>query len=185
MNTGIIASRYAEALLKYADENSAADTVLQQVRILSSALSSCLPLRNAVYNPQTGRVAEKVALLAKVLGREKISPVLERFLTLVFDNDRGRYLRYILNSFMLRYNESRGISEACLTLAMASDAMEEEIRRFFSVKSGGSLEMEVKVDPSLIGGFVLEVNDGKIDASVATRLAKIKRSLVAKNNSVK
>lgn len=175
MNTGIIASRYADALLKYVKETGEGEVVCRQTEILEEALRT---------SPELVRFLESPALLQKALGEEKMTASLEKFLLLVIRQDRIPYLRYILHYFRMRWYESIGVSPAKLVVSTSSPGLEERIKGIFNDFTGRKLELKTSVDPSIIGGFIFEVADKRIDASISRQLEELRREFIEKNGRV-
>ena len=175
MNTGIIASRYADALLKYVKETGEGEVVCRQTEILEDALRT---------SPELVRFLESPALLQKALGEEKMAQSLEKFLLLVIRQDRIPYLRYILHYFRMRWCESIGVSPAKLVVSTPSPGLEERIKGIFNDFTGRKLELKTSVDPSIIGGFIFEVADKRIDASISRQLEELRREFIEKNGRV-
>lgn len=175
MNTGIIASRYADALLKYVKETGEGEVVCRQTEILEEALRT---------SPALLQATAKVALLQKALGEEKMAASLEKFLLLVIRQDRIPYLRYILHYFRMRWCESIGVSPAKLVVSTPSPGLEERIKGIFNDFTGRKLELKTSVDPSIIGGFIFEVADKRIDASISRQLEELRREFIEKNGRV-
>ena len=175
MNTGIIASRYADALLKYVKETGEGEVVCRQTEILEEALRT---------SPELVRFLESPALLQKALGEEKTTASLEKFLLLVIRQDRIPYLRYILHYFRMRWCESIGVSPAKLVVSTPSPELEERIKGIFNDFTGRKLELKTSVDPSIIGGFIFEVADKRIDASISRQLEELRREFIEKNGRV-
>ena len=177
MNTGIIASRYADALLKYVKETGEGEVVCRQTEILEDALRTSPELVRFLESPALLQATAKVALLQKALGEEKMTASLEKFLLLVIRQDRIPYLRYILHYFRMRWCESIGVSPAKLVVSTPSPGLEERIK-------GRKLELKTSVDPSIIGGFIFEVADKRIDASISRQLEELRREFIEKNGRV-
>ena len=175
MNTGIIASRYADALLKYVKETGEGEVVCRQTEILEDALRT---------SPELVRFLESPALLQKALGEEKMTASLEKFLLLVIRQDRIPYLRYILHYFRMRWYESIGVSPAKLVVSTPSPGLEERIKGIFNDFTGRKLELKTSVDPSIIGGFIFEVADKRIDASISRQLEELRREFIEKNGRI-
>ena len=90
MNTGIIASRYADALLKYVKETGEGQVVYKQVCTLADALAASGDFVRLVESKTLLSVSEKLGLMSKALGEEKMSQSLSKFLGLVL---RQRYVK--------------------------------------------------------------------------------------------
>lgn len=156
MNIGIMSTRYATALLRYVQESGAAERVSTQVVDL-------------LYNG---------ADMASV----KLEPELERFVTLLVEQGRLEYVRLIFHTFLGLYAKSAGIKLVHLVSAVKSSELEEKVRRMIEQQTGCKVVMDATVDPSLIGGFTVEVDDYMLDASVSRQIESIRRQFVIKNN---
>lgn len=217
MNTGIIASRYATALLRLVDETGSGETVAAQVQVLENALDGSPDFRRAVDDPAVSP-DEKLSLFEAALvpagegeteGRtartSSLAPELRRFILLLTRNGRIGYSRLIFRSFISEYHRSRHIKCARLVVAdpsllspsvsggMSAEAggqpavessLEVRLRRLVGERAGCELRMTTQVDPSLVGGFVFEVDDLLLDASVARRIDLIRRQFIEKNRRI-
>ena len=142
MNTGILSSRYATALLRYTQETGGGERVCAQVQRL---------LEHPEENPG------------------KLEPELERFVRLLVKNDRLDDVRFIFRSFLTMYYRSLGILVAHLTTAVPAGELEDKLRSMLEKKFGGEVRIESRVDPDLVGGFTLEVGDYLLDATARSR----------------
>ena len=157
MNTGAISSRYARALLKCVRQSGRGEQVCAQVRaILRDPEAVPSPLEEDLVN----------------------------FIALLRDRSRLEYLRFILTSFLRMYCEEQGIVRAKLTTAVEAPQVAERVRGIIADQTGSRVELEEAVDPSLIGGFVLDVDDRRIDASVRRKLDDVRRELVNTTNRI-
>lgn len=184
MNTGIIASRYADALLKYVKETGEGETVYRQAGILDGALRSRPELARFMESPVLLQTSGKIELARKVLGDEEMAPSLEKFLRLVIRQDRVPYLRYILHYFRMRWCASIGVSQAKLVVSAPSPQLESRIKDIFNDFTGQRLELATTVDPSIIGGFIFEVADRRIDASISRQMEELRRQFIEKNERI-
>ena len=184
MNTGIIASRYADALLKYVKETGEGVAVYRQAEILDRALRQSSELQRLLESPALSQTSGKMKLLEKALGEETMCGSFARFLKLVIMHDRIPYLRYILHYYRMRWLRSQGICPAKLVVSAPSAGLEERIKTMFNDFTGESLDLKTSVNPALIGGFIFEVGDRRVDASVARQLSDLKNRLSEKNGRV-
>jgi len=193
MNTGIIASRYATALLKLVDETGGGEAVVSQVEILSNALDAMPDLRRAIGDSRTVPPESKVSLFEAVLGempKTVMAPELRKFIALLIRNGRIGDCRLVFNSFVSMYYKSRGIVRGRLTLPSSTESstssrkLEESLKELIATRTGKKLLLKTEVDESLIGGFVLEVEDQLLDASVSHQLEIIKRQFIERNRRI-
>lgn len=188
MNTGIIASRYAEALLKLVDETGGGEAVIVQVQHLCKVLDNIPDLRRALVDVAAVSADRKVSLLEASLPEgEKLCPELEKFINLLVKNGRIGDIRLIFNSFVTAWYKSRNIVRGKLSVPVYSDstpALEQKLREIIESRTGSKLLMATEVNPDLIGGFVFEVEDMLLDASVSHQLELIKRQFIEKNRRI-
>ena len=84
----------------------------------------------------------------------------------------------------MRWYESIGVSPAKLVVSTPSPGLEERIKGIFNDFTGRKLELKTSVDPSIIGGFIFEVADKRIDASISRQLEELRREFIEKNGRV-
>lgn len=177
MDIGTISKRYAKALLLYAEECEAEERVYQQVLTLSHHLMQVKELGKALLNPVLAD-SVKMSLLAQAVGGT-MDEVLTRFIGLLFKQRRERHLLFILHSFVGLYRRKKKIYVSQLTTAAPLDkATEERMRRMMARVVTGTVEFEARVDESLRGGFVLQMDHLRMDASVAGQLRQVRKELV-------
>ena len=185
MNTGIIASRYARALCRYVAAHGDAERVCLQAMILERALGEVPGLQPVLEDPAAISAAEKMQLLQSALGMETMADGLKRFLVLVEENGRIGDLRLILHDFIDQYYRSRNVYFATLETAVpVTPEVEDRIRKEASRRVGGTVLLDEKVDPSLIGGAVLTVDGFRVDTSVRTQLEKLLNQFTNKNKRI-
>ena len=205
MNTGIIATRYATALLKLVDETGSGELVAAQVQVIEQALDEVPDFRRAVDDPAVAAV-QKISLFEASL-KDSMAQELHKFLELLIRNGRIGDVRLVLTTFVTEYYRSRHIKRARLVVAdpalldpepTPSDpvpvegslrqaqrpALESRLRELIGKETGCELLLEAKVDPSLIGGFVFEVEDMILDASVSRQLDVIRHQFIEKNRRI-
>ena len=205
MNTGIIATRYATALLKLVEETGSGELVAAQVQVIEKALDEVPDFRRAVDDPAVAAV-QKISLFEASL-KDSMAQELHKFLELLIRNGRIGDVRLVLTTFVTEYYRSRHIKRARLVVAdpalldpepTPSDpvpvegslrqaqrpALESRLRELIGKETGCELLLETKVDPSLIGGFVVEVEDMILDASVSRQLDVIRHQFIEKNRRI-
>lgn len=184
MNTGLISSRYATALLKYVEETGGGAAVCRQVTALEKALSAVPSLQEALRDKAAVRAEQKLSLLEAALG-EPMTEELGRFLRLILKNGREEYCKLIFHHFADIYYRRQGLRFARLTTV--SEAPEELIAALKDLvrrKTGCEVVIETAVDPDIIGGFVFDIDDTMVDASARRQLELIRRSFIEKNRRI-
>ena len=108
--------------------------------------------------------------------KDKISASSWAFITLVIQKNRSQYLDQIAQAFIEQYEAENGIHEVLLTTAIALDTQTKEliVNKLKGVTSFERVRLNSKVDPEIIGGFVLEFDNKLIDASISRKLNDLK-----------
>ena len=168
-----LAARYAKSLLDLSVEKDQLEKVYADMLWLQGVCKSnrdfVMLLRSPIIKPDT-----KEKIVAAVTSG-KVSELTAAFSRLLIVKARERYLPEIIIAFIAAYKEKKGIKTIRLTTAItASDELKNSILEQVKKSAGFSLvELEEKVDPSLIGGVILQVDDQLVDASVAYDLRAI------------
>lgn len=177
MNTGVVSMRYAKALLAYAKAQKVEDRVYEEVKTLAGHYVSLPDLRRAIENPVLD-MQSKCDLLREASGGKDVSQELMRFFNLVLDERREKFLQFMLWSYIDLYREDKNILVGKLTTAIESKRLEEHLVDLVGSRTQGKVEMETHIDPELIGGYIIELEGYRLDASVANL-----KSLAIKNHS--
>lgn len=185
MDIGVVSMRYAKALIEYAKENGVEDTLYEEMKMLSRSLSDFPALKNALANPVLN-IREKYSLICTAAtGDESVSRGFSRFMTLILKNNREQFLQFICLSFLDLYRKLKHIGVGKLITAVPVDKeTEERIRNSAGTILHARMELETLVDPSIEGGFVFDVNDYRLDASIVTQLKRVKQQFIDKNRRI-
>lgn len=185
MDIGIVSMRYAKALMKYAKDTKTEDSMYAYMRMLECSFRTYTDLREALDNPIL-TIREKYSLISTAAaGDAPVSREFSRFITLVLKNGRENMLQYICLAFLYLYRNSKHIGVAKLITAVPITKEEEErIRNSASTLLYAHMELQTEVDPSVLGGFVFDINNFRLDASIATQLKKVKEQFIDKNRRI-
>lgn len=177
MNQGLIAVRYADAMFKLAIENQIGEKVYEDFNLL---MRHCLQVDyfcSFLDNPVI-KSSHKKELFQTVF-KDKIHPMTLRFLEVVVDHKRENILMFILNDFIYHYKKFNGIKSVLLYTAVNLDERYLlQIEEYLEKEFKSPVEMEVRVNPDLLGGFILTVDGKMIDASIRNRLKKMRKQLL-------
>jgi F-type H+-transporting ATPase subunit delta len=177
MNTGLISRRYAKALYEYASEQKAEDVLYLRMQTLVNEMNSIPKLKKIFRSPMI-ETAYKKDLLAVATGANP-EPVYLDFVRLVTENHREEIVLDIALNFQTIYRQKKNISVVYLTSATPmNDNALERIKRQVQQKTNGQIEFNTRIDPTLEGGFIFQLDDMQIDASVKGQLEKIRRKLI-------
>ena len=172
-----VAARYAKSLLDLGQEMGTLDAVKQDMDLLSKTVAESRELRLLLRNPIV-KHDKKLAILTAIFNG-KVSDMTLRFFTILTEKNRESAIEGIGPEFQAQYNILRGIQSAEVTSATPLTAASRAELQALVTKQTGHTQVQLteKVDPELIGGFVLRVGDNQIDDSVRTSLRKLRTSL--------
>ena len=172
MDIGVISVRYARALLKAAIAAQLEDSVSHDMTTLAKSFVDVPQLRQAIDNPMLSK-EKKRGLLATAAGGNAVGLTLT-FIDLVLKEDRERLIQFMANSYVTLYRKQKNIIRGKLTTAVAvSPDTELKMRQMVEKKTKGTVEFETEVNPDIIGGFILEYDTYRLDASVQSQLRSI------------
>ena len=181
MVTGLIPHRYAMALYKYAMETKTGDKVYEEMKRVSDAFSSNPGLEKVLSNPYVKSDDKKRVLLAAA--GENPGDDFRRFVTLIIDHRREEFAYLMALAYRDIYRKENNISQVRITTAVELPAGEVDklsgvVER--AVKAS-SLEYDYVVDPTIIGGFIIDVDSTRMAASVSGELEQLRLNLVRSN----
>lgn len=177
--------RYARALLKYARETGTEDKLYAEIRMLERSFRCHQDLRGALDNPMLTQEEKNSLITLAAVGNGAASPEFGRFIALVLQNGREDILQYICLAFMELYRSRKHIGVARVTTAVpVSRELEERIRNSASSLLHARMELYTEVDPAIEGGFIFDINDYRLDASIATQLKRVKEQFIDKNRRI-
>ena len=173
MDLGLISVRYARALLKAGIEASVSDRVYSDMLTVTESYAKVPQLKATIDNPMLSK-SQKGDLLTSATGSTSCE-LTKRFLGLVLDEGRENIMQFIANSFITLYRKQNNLIKARLvTASQPSQQVEARLRQLVGSKTSGSkVEFVSEVDPDIIGGFVLEYDTYRMDASIKTQLSAI------------
>ncbi len=176
MSVTKIAARYAKSLIDLAHERGNLPTVLEDMTSFDE-ITDNRDFYLLLKSPIVSR--EKKLDVFKVLFDGKVDELTQAFLTILVKKGRENYLPEIADEFLHQYKVMNHISEVKLTTAtQMPDAQLEKIKATLLASNATDQKVEITtaVDESLIGGFIVEIGDKLYDASVAHKIAELKKS---------
>ncbi len=175
MSVQRIATRYAKSLIDLANERGNLEKVLEDVKSFRDVAKNrdfMLMLKSPVVKSD---VKQKIF---NKLFQGKYDELTMAFLTILLKKGREAQLTEIANEFVLQYKIIKHISTVRLTTAsqLSPEAVEAIHQKLLaSTATDDNVELVTVVDPSLIGGFVVEFEDKLYDASAAHKLSLMKK----------
>lgn len=175
MSVARIAGRYAKSLIDFAQEQGKLETVLGDMNAFKAATEN-KDLRMMLKSPIIN-TTKKRNILKAIFG-ESFDEMTMAFVNIVLTKGREEVLPEICQEFIGQYRKMKNITSA--TVISASELKEATLDKIKDkikneMTQGGEVEVTTKVDPSLLGGFVIEIGDKLYDASVATRLNNLRK----------
>jgi F-type H+-transporting ATPase subunit delta len=171
------ARRYAKALFSLARDDGRVDAVRGEVDRLGALLAESGELRAVLLQP-LHPVAQRRSVLAAVAERLGASPLLRSFLSFLVDQRRLVDFDTIRAEYARLADDAAGVRKARVrSAAPLSDAQRERLQRALQAKVGGRIELDVELDPALVGGAVAQVGDLVFDGSLRTQLRQLRASL--------
>ena len=170
------ASRYAKALLDLAVERKELDKINEDVVVVYNAITGTRDLQLFLSSPVV-KPKVKQAVLKEIFA-SLVSELTMHFILLITQHGREDELEAIFNSFQNQYRAYNNIVEATITTSTAvSKQTIEGIQKKLAEALDKKIELVEKVDAELIGGFIIETNNYRMDASLAGSMRKLKREL--------
>lgn len=178
MSAARIASRYAKTLMDLSIENNKIDRVYEDVNSVASVAGLRdveLLLKSPIIHS-----SKKLSIFREIF-KDKLDQVSEKFFELIIKKGREAYIPAICRAFNEQYNVYKDVSE--LTITSASELTDSQIETIKQqlISSGitrKNLSVIQKINTDLIGGFIIESGDLRIDNSVKGKLDKIRKQVI-------
>lgn len=179
MNEGLIPRRYAKALYKVALERQQDARVFDLMQTLDNSFDANKQLQETVSNPFVDK-AEKNKLLTTAAGATDKDSTFADFLKLLDENRRIDLVHQIAISYIAIYRHAHNIRRVLVESAAPLDpAVEKRIKDLVTAHlNGGTMDFSSVVNPDLIGGFVVNIDNERLDASLRHELKELRLSLL-------
>lgn len=177
MKNSTVASRYAKSLLDLAIERNQMDVVFEDMQLVSQTISTSHELRVLLGSPVVH--PDKKIHILKAIFAGKIGELSQLFADLIIQKKRADLLGQIAEEAVIQVKHMKGIVIVEVTTAIPlNDEMREKIKTLASGIVPGTIELHEKVDPEIIGGFIVKANDSRLDSSISTRFRKLKQEFL-------
>ena len=169
-----VAIRYAKAIIDLAIEQNSLEDINNDMELFVRTIKANPQLHAVLANPIIYH-DKKIKILEQLFGG-KVSKLTIDFFKIMINKGRAEVLTVAAQEFLNQYDVKKNIIKATVVSAAAlSEENKNTIIAELKESTGGTIKLTAKVDPDLIGGFVLTVGDKQIDTSVAASLAKLKK----------
>jgi F-type H+-transporting ATPase subunit delta len=172
-----VSGRYATALFELARDEKSVDAVKADLDKFAAMLAESDDLRRLVRSPVFAAEAQSKALTA-VLEQAGISGISANFLRVLTANRRLFVVGDVIRAFNALVASFKGEASADVTVAEAlSDRNLDALKAALKSVTGRDVTLNVKVDPSIIGGLVVKLGSRMVDSSLRTKLNSIKNAM--------
>jgi F-type H+-transporting ATPase subunit delta len=170
-----MAGRYATALFELARDNKAVDAVKKDLDQFEALANGSVDLNRLVRSPVFG-ADEQLKALSAILAKAGITGLAANFLRVITTNRRLFAVRDMIRAYRALVARHKGEVTAQVTVAEKLndknlDALKSALK---SVTGGKDIDLEVEVDPAIIGGMIVKVGSRMVDSSLRTKLNSIK-----------
>lgn len=178
---GLIPHRYAKALYKYALESKTTGEIYGEMKNVVNAFAGNVQMSRVLGNPFV-ESKEKEKLLIAAAG-EKPSEGYRRFVKLVLEHRREDMFQLMSLAYRDIYRKENKISQVKITTAAALG--DKDMQRLHQVVEhsfpDSKFEWEQAVNPDIIGGFIIDVDSTRMDASINGELEQLRQNLITGN----
>jgi F-type H+-transporting ATPase subunit delta len=174
MAVASVAFRYAKSLLDLAEEKGLTEEIHKDMLFFKNTLDGSRPLLLMLQNPIV-RSSKKDAVLNAIF-KGRINPMTSAFIDIIARKNRESLIDDIAIEYIRLYDEQKGIERATVTTTMPlTDELRTKFKAMVTQKTGSQLvDLTEKVNPKIIGGYILQLGDQQMDASVRSQLNELK-----------
>lgn len=173
----LVSGTYGEALFELAVEEKREDQFLEEVLAVKQVLKDNPELSELMNHPKILKEEKEQVLKSVFEGR--FSDELTGFFLLILQKDRYGEIDGILDYFISKMKEYKGIGTAYVTTAVSlKDNQKKDIEaKLLETTSYNKMEITYKEDASLIGGMIIRIGDRVVDSSIRSKLERMTREL--------
>lgn len=170
-----LASRYAKSLIDIAIEQSALEDILKDMQMIDLVCRQNRDFLLLMRSPIVS--ADKKFAIVDAIFTSRVAPLTAAFLKLLINKGREQNVDEIAQAFIQQYREKKKIKTIRLTTASPVDSTVIDVlkNKVAAAYKESSIEIETNTDPALLGGFILDMGDRQLDASIARDLSDIKK----------
>jgi len=169
-----VAARYAKSLIDLAQEQNLVEEIRNDMGLFLHTLKANTQLKAVLANPIVPHI-KKLKILEEIFSA-KVTKLSLAFFKIMINKGRGEVLYFTAQEFINLYDIKMHIVRAHVVSAtVLSEANKQTMVAEIKEATGGTIILDAKTDPSLIGGFVLTVGDKQVDTSISSNLKKLKK----------
>ena len=172
-----VASRYAKSLLDLCKEKSLVEEVNNDMVLIDSACEQNRELVLVLRSPII-KQDKKIKIVEAIFGN-KVNKFTRLFLKLTISKGRADVLHEITREFHKQYLEFKGIQKAkVITTFKLDDTLRNEFNKIVKALTNKNPDLSQEVSKDIIGGYILNIDDRRIDSSLKSMLKKIEHDLI-------
>jgi F-type H+-transporting ATPase subunit delta len=172
-----VGDRYASALFDLALAEKKLSEVEKDLKKFDALLDGSEDLVRLVKSPVFS-TDDQVRAIGAVLDKVKITGLVGNFMRVVAQNRRAIAMPHLLGAFLKLLAEHRGEETAQVSVAVAlTSAQTKELKAALKSAVGKDVDLQVDIDPSLLGGMIVKIGSRQIDTSLRTKLSSLKLTL--------
>ncbi|MFA6924309.1 MAG: ATP synthase F1 subunit delta [Bacteroidales bacterium] len=169
-----VSSRYAKALFELSIETKQLEDIKNDIDLIYQVTTDSREFDVVLSSPIIG-VDKKIAVF-KAVFENKIKELTFSFIRIIVTKNRVSCLKEIAEKFIELYKEYKGIKTAHLTTASKIDnEIKNKILQLIKNSVNSEVELIEKVNPNILGGFVLTIEDKQYDASIMEKIKELKQ----------
>lgn len=177
MSISAIRVRYAKAFFTLAKEKNLLGQLKTDIQGIFDICNQSADFIHLLESPVV-TTTKKSQLITKIF-KSQINPLTLNFLLLIIDNKREVHIPGICRNFLDLTRKDQNIKSAVMITATEINTLTvEKIREIISKELNATIELACQVEPGIIGGLILRIDDKQYDSSVNTQLRKIKQTLL-------
>ena len=174
MLTSKVAKRYAQGLLSFTQESGHTDSVFAEMGDIVKTIEKSKELQNFFSSPIID-VKKKISIALEIF--KEFSPVTKSLLQLIIKQGRESQLQNIAQEFINKVEDMKGVQRITLTSAieLSSENISNILKSSDLVNHDNKFDVKSIINPEILGGYILRVGDQQVDASVKSKLSKLKK----------
>jgi F-type H+-transporting ATPase subunit delta len=175
MKESLAGNRYAKSLIALSIEKEELDAIYNDMKLISDTVSNSKDLEILLKSPVV-KTDKKQEILTAIFGKST-TQLTKQFLLLISSRNREALIGDIANAFVRQYKVIKKIIVTEVTSAVKLDtAQKKKILQLLNTDESSSVEIIEKINPDIIGGFIVRVDDKQIDASISRKLDDLRQN---------
>ena len=169
---------YSQALYELGNEGGSLSEIEDQAIAILKLIRENIEVKNFIKNP-TNKIEQQAAAFDLISEKLNLNKLLKTFLNFIITKRRLFFIEKIIDDFIDTCSKNRGEITAKLSVAKALSSEEiNKIKNDLSQNFGSDVKLNYTLDPSLIGGLIMQVESLMIDTSIKNKLQQIENKMI-------